>query len=246
MAGGEAGAADRARHARCAPVPRQAHPEKRCSDRRGVSAPSRIWTACRIDRCESRSGSPGRLLIGQSRVASTAAGRGPRLLALSRTANEDQPVPNGGEVPRAAKRSRSTNKTGIDPDRGAVLIRHGKGDRRQEVGMDRWAWVQLEPWLDVRASLPAGALFCILRGSTRGRPCAPACVRGDPQPRRHGHGQPDQAVGDRRRGTKGSPRSAYGHRSRLRRSTRRGLSARAEPRRRSRSTRPASPSAKLW
>ena len=168
-----------------------------------MSAPSRIWTACRIDRCESRSGSRGRLLIGQSRVASTAAGRGPRSLALSRRANERPARPDGGEVPRAAKRSRSTNKTDVDPDRGAVLIRHGKGDKRREVGMDRWAWAQLEPWLDVRASLPAGALFCILRGSTRGstrgRPCAPAGVRGDPQPRRHGHGQPDQAVGDRRR-----------------------------------------------
>jgi site-specific recombinase XerD len=71
----------------------------------------------------------------------------------------------------------SLNETDLDPDRGAVLIRHGKGDKRREVGMDRWAWAQLEPWLDVRASLPAGALFCILRGPTRGRPCAPAGIR---------------------------------------------------------------------
>ncbi len=31
------------------------------------------------------------------------------------------------------------NETDLDPDRGAVLIRHGKGDKRREVGMDRWA-----------------------------------------------------------------------------------------------------------
>ena len=43
--------------------------------------------------------------------------------------------------------------------------------------MDRWAWETPDPWLTVRASLPVGALFCILRGPTRGRPCAPAGVR---------------------------------------------------------------------
>ena len=36
--------------------------------------------------------------------------------------------------------------------------------------MDRWAWEQLTPWLQLRAGLPAGALFCVLRGPTRGRP----------------------------------------------------------------------------
>jgi hypothetical protein len=46
--------------------------------------------------------SPGRLLIGQPRGASTAAGRGPRSLALSRRANERPARPDGGEVPRAA------------------------------------------------------------------------------------------------------------------------------------------------
>jgi site-specific recombinase XerD len=71
----------------------------------------------------------------------------------------------------------SLNETDLDPDRGAVLIRHGKGDKRREVGMDRWAWAHLEPWLEVRASLPAGALFCILRGPTRGRSCVPAGIR---------------------------------------------------------------------
>lgn len=43
--------------------------------------------------------------------------------------------------------------------------------------MDRWAWEQLNPWLQLRATLPVGALFRILRGPTRGRPWAPAGVR---------------------------------------------------------------------
>lgn len=27
----------------------------------------------------------------------------------------------------------------LDPRRGSILIKHGKGDRRREVGMDAWA-----------------------------------------------------------------------------------------------------------
>jgi len=73
----------------------------------------------------------------------------------------------------------SLNETDMDPDRGAVLVRHGKGDKRREVGMDHWAWAQLEPWLELRATLPTGALFCVVRGPTRGRPCAPAGIRGE-------------------------------------------------------------------
>jgi site-specific recombinase XerD len=65
----------------------------------------------------------------------------------------------------------------LDPTRGALLVRRGKGGKRREVGMDRWAWEQLEPWLTIRATLPVGAVFCVLRGPTRGRPCAPAGIR---------------------------------------------------------------------
>src|SRR3954452_12506587 len=35
----------------------------------------------------------------------------------------------------------------LDPRRGSLLVRRGKGGRRREVGMDDWAWEQLEPWL---------------------------------------------------------------------------------------------------
>jgi site-specific recombinase XerD len=35
----------------------------------------------------------------------------------------------------------------LDADRGAILVRHGKGDRRREVGMDQWGWELLRPRL---------------------------------------------------------------------------------------------------
>jgi hypothetical protein len=28
----------------------------------------------------------------------------------------------------------------LDPRRGSILIKHGNGDPRREVGMDAWAW----------------------------------------------------------------------------------------------------------
>jgi integrase/recombinase XerD len=35
--------------------------------------------------------------------------------------------------------------------------------------MDRWAWQQLDPWLELRPSLPVGALLCVIHGPTAGR-----------------------------------------------------------------------------
>jgi hypothetical protein len=55
----------------------------------------------------------------------------------------------------------------LDPGRGAVLLRRGKGGRRREVGMDAWGWEQLEPWLDVRRTFPVGPLLCVINGATR-------------------------------------------------------------------------------
>ena len=65
----------------------------------------------------------------------------------------------------------------LNVGRGAILVRRGKGGKRREVGMDRWAWEQLGPWLYLRATLPVGALFCVLRGPTAGHAWAPAGVR---------------------------------------------------------------------
>jgi site-specific recombinase XerD len=69
------------------------------------------------------------------------------------------------------------NETDLDPDRGSVLVRHGKNDKRREVGMDRWAWSHLDPWLQLRKELPVGRLFGIVRGPTRGRACTSAGIR---------------------------------------------------------------------
>jgi integrase len=35
----------------------------------------------------------------------------------------------------------------LDQRRGSILVRHGKGGRRREVGMDEWSWEQLRGWL---------------------------------------------------------------------------------------------------
>ena len=58
----------------------------------------------------------------------------------------------------------------LDPRRGSLLVRRGKGGRRREVGMDDWAWEHLAPWLAARVELPVGPLFCVVTGATRGRP----------------------------------------------------------------------------
>ena len=65
----------------------------------------------------------------------------------------------------------------LDPRRGSLLVRRGKGGRRREVGMDDWAWEQLEPWLRARVELPVGPLLCVVNGPTRGRPGSAAAAR---------------------------------------------------------------------
>ncbi len=62
----------------------------------------------------------------------------------------------------------SLMESDLDPRRGSILIKHGKGDRRREVGMDAWAWSAIQPWLAERAKLPVGPLFCVIVGPTRG------------------------------------------------------------------------------
>jgi site-specific recombinase XerD len=69
------------------------------------------------------------------------------------------------------------NEADLDYRRGSLLIRRGKGGRRREVGMDEWAWDQLQPWLAVRLELPVGPLFCVMNGRTRGRQWSSAAAR---------------------------------------------------------------------
>src|SRR3954452_12507352 len=65
----------------------------------------------------------------------------------------------------------------LDERRGSVLVRHGKGDKRREVGMDDWGWQQLHPWMQRRLELPVGPRLCVASGSTAGRPWAPSAAR---------------------------------------------------------------------
>jgi integrase len=65
----------------------------------------------------------------------------------------------------------------LDPRRGSLLVRNGKGGRSREVGMDAWGWEQLRPWLAARLELPVEPLFCVIDGPTRGRPWSSANAR---------------------------------------------------------------------
>jgi site-specific recombinase XerD len=67
----------------------------------------------------------------------------------------------------------------LDRRRGSRLVRRGKGGRRRQVGMDDWAWEQLEPWLGLRVALSVGPLFCVVNGPTRGRPWSAAAARSE-------------------------------------------------------------------
>ena len=69
------------------------------------------------------------------------------------------------------------SESDLDRNRGAILVRRGKGGKRREVGMDAWGWQQLEPWLQTREQMPVGALFCVINGPSRGRPWSAAAVR---------------------------------------------------------------------
>ena len=65
----------------------------------------------------------------------------------------------------------------LDQPRGSIVVRHGKNDRRREVGVDAWGWTALEPWLADRVQLPVGPLFCVIDGPTRGRAWSASAVR---------------------------------------------------------------------
>ncbi len=71
----------------------------------------------------------------------------------------------------------SLTEPDLDQRRGSVLVRHGKNDRRREVGMDAWAWSAIDPWLADRAALPVGPLFCVIDGPTHGRAWSASAAR---------------------------------------------------------------------
>jgi site-specific recombinase XerD len=69
------------------------------------------------------------------------------------------------------------NETDIDTARGSLLVRHGKGDKRREAGMDPFGFEPLAAWMAHRVSLPVGPLFCVIDGPTRGRRWAATAAR---------------------------------------------------------------------
>jgi integrase len=64
----------------------------------------------------------------------------------------------------------SLQESDLDEARGAVLVRRGKGGKRREVGMDRWAWAQLDPWM--RSAAISRSALC--SASSTARPLAVA------------------------------------------------------------------------
>ena len=71
----------------------------------------------------------------------------------------------------------SLTENDLDDRRGSILVRHGKNDRRREVGMDAWAWSALGPWLAERTKLPVGPLFCVIVGPTSGHAWSASAAR---------------------------------------------------------------------
>ena len=68
----------------------------------------------------------------------------------------------------------------LDPRRGSILVRKGKGNRRRGVGLDAWAWSDhIAPWLACRVELPLGALLCVIDGPTRGRAWSATAARAE-------------------------------------------------------------------
>jgi site-specific recombinase XerD len=70
-------------------------------------------------------------------------------------------------------------ETDLELRRGAILVRHGKGGKRREVGMDDWAWEHVEPWRLIRRELPVGPFLCVIDGVTRGRAWSPTGARAE-------------------------------------------------------------------
>jgi site-specific recombinase XerD len=70
-------------------------------------------------------------------------------------------------------------ETDIDAIQGSVLVRHGKGDKRREAGMDQFGFQQLAAWQAHRILLPPGPLFCVIDGPTRGRRWSATAARSE-------------------------------------------------------------------
>ena len=78
-------------------------------------------------------------------------------------------------------------------------MRHGKGGRRREIGMDQWGLEQLRPWLDLRLGIPVGPLLCVIEGGAvagpgPATPTARYCAASPPRPEYVGGSRPTSFV----------------------------------------------------
>jgi site-specific recombinase XerD len=78
----------------------------------------------------------------------------------------------------------------VNPERGTILVRHGKGDRARTVAIDDGAIAIVQRWMDMRAELsarqrqktgtrfpPNGPLFCTFSPPSPGGRMSPVYVR---------------------------------------------------------------------
>lgn len=67
----------------------------------------------------------------------------------------------------------------LDRAGGTVTVLKGKGGKYRVVGMDDWAFEQIDAWtLERRMRYPAGPLLCLVQGPTRGKRWAETAARG--------------------------------------------------------------------
>ena len=118
---------------------------------------------------------------GSAVSAGPAAGRGDHRCHASGRRSRRRPPPASAD--RAALARRTTNQRSARPP--------GERSRQRPRRRARPAWKGRQAtrgWNGplgmgaarslARVALPVGALFCVLRGPTRGLPCAPAVIRG--------------------------------------------------------------------
>ena len=137
----------------------------------------------------------------------------------------------------------------LDTRRGAVLVRRGKGGRRREVGIDDWAWEQLQQWLPSASAARRPAVLHPHR-TTRGRAWSPAAAREQLRQARRSPASGD----DSRRTNSARPRRRDGARGRPgdRHQRQLGAPTSASPRSTSRastaprSSTPSTPAGRQW
>src|SRR3954465_12348946 len=74
------------------------------------------------------------------------------IIAVMRQTADDRHGARFPAIIAVPRRGRARNQEALalgerdlDPRRGSLLVRRGKGGRRREVGMDGWGWGQLAP-----------------------------------------------------------------------------------------------------